>query len=163
MISKTGNDCYKKRKVNLFNSKPAFTLLELLLTIGIIAVVLAMTFPFIQNNIKNVFFTSFVNRAYLFLDYAKSKAVLKNAPLAVSFDLERKTFFLFEAGQKESGDMKLKVPEAITLSMEKEEIHFYPDGTLEEFSLVISDNRGRSVSCRSSGFDGKIYCGENEK
>ena len=125
--------------------KKGFTLLELILVIFIISVILGVSFPLIKNSINSYRVRSFVNKAYLFLDYAQTKATLSNKKLKVSIDLDEKLILLSDEASR------LAIPDDISLQTEQEEIVFYPDGTSDEFELVINE-----VTLSSRGFDCKI-------
>ncbi len=146
MMLRTGNNSKKR----------AFTLLELLLVIVIIAVLMGLAIPRISKTIANTSFKSFINKACLFLDYASTRSTLKNIILEVRFDLKQKNILLRKQQEKEEIISQLQIPQDISIDIGKETVIFYPDGTSEEFKIIISDNQGRKVEISSSGFDGKI-------
>ncbi|UCD15544.1 MAG: prepilin-type N-terminal cleavage/methylation domain-containing protein [Candidatus Omnitrophota bacterium] len=135
-----------------------FTLLELLLVIAIISVFAGISFPFIKKSIKSTEFRSFSNKTYLFLDYAKTQSVLRNAVLKVKFDLDNKQVSLVERIEElpETVLQKINIPKNINIELENEEIPFYPDATLQPFEIRIFDNENRGAVVSSKGVDGKI-------
>lgn len=138
----------------------SFTLIEVFLVIALIAIIAAVSFPRITMTMRNIEFKNFVDKAYLLLDYAKTHSVISNKILKVSFDFEKNKVLLWrKAGADEEDDeilQQVDIPLMVTLRLEQEEISFFPDGTLQEFSFIIADNEGREAGLLSQGFDGKI-------
>ncbi len=149
MILPTGNNLG-------YRLKKGFTLLELLLVIVIISILLGVSTPLIKRNIESTSFKSFINKSYFLLDYAKTLCIFKNTILEVNFDLNGNRIILIEKGEKGEEFKTIKIPKGLHFEIEKETILFYPDGTMEEFEIIISDNEQRKAVISSKGFDGKI-------
>lgn len=165
MRSKRDNECYSETTVNLrerqcrFPSLSGFTLLELLLIVLIISVILGLSLPFIKKNVNSASFKTFINKNYLFLDYAKTHSVLKGKILKVKINLEEKKIVLWEMKSKnEEGDklLEIEIPGNISVESEKENISFFPDGTIEEFGIIFSDDEARFSMIYSKSNENKI-------
>lgn len=117
----------------------------------ILALILGLSFPFIKASIRNYDFRSFVNKTYLFLDYAKTQAVLNSKEVKVRIDQDEKTILIFKDDKAD----KINIPESIALKTENDTITFYPDGTSNEFELTIT-SAGSDVVFSGKGFNGKI-------
>ncbi|MFH1504736.1 MAG: prepilin-type N-terminal cleavage/methylation domain-containing protein [Candidatus Omnitrophota bacterium] len=138
--------------------RKGFTLLELLLVTAIISILAGFTYPLARKSIKAAEFRTFTDKVYLFLDYAKTQAIIKNTVLEVEFDLEENKIFLVKNGE-DTGNVlsQIQLPVKISLRPEGEKIIFYPDGTIDKFEVNISHDT-RSTVVSSKGFDGKIKC-----
>jgi len=152
-MRKSGKKTQVKENILFFSD--GFTFMEIILAVAIISALLGVSYPLLNKNIKNISFKSFVNKTYLVLDYAKTSSVLKSKTFEVRFDSEYGEIFLVKKDEQNRIVKKLEIPEKIKLTLGKEKISFYPDGTLENFILIISDN-GREAEIVSKGFDGKI-------
>ncbi|UCC95464.1 MAG: hypothetical protein JSW40_01620 [Candidatus Omnitrophota bacterium] len=137
--------------------RTAITFLELLLTMVIVSVLVGSSLPLVKRNIQSTSFKSFVNKTYLFLDYSKTQAILKDIVLEVRLDVENNSLFLSKRGTESDERLdEIQIPNNIHLDLDKEKIVFYPDGTSQEFKFVISDKHQRHSTISSKGFDGKI-------
>ncbi len=155
------NSTYRQK----VRAKSAFTLLELLLTIALVGIILGVSIPSLNRSIKNTKFRSFVDKTYLFLDYAKNHAVLKSVILQMRFDQEENQIFLEERETKQRVLRTVKIPEKMSFEIKEEEINFYPDGTLQKFEIIIydeDDDSNRRIKISSKGFDGKIVVNREE-
>ena len=153
---------YDIKRMYRFKKRRGFTLIELLLVITIISVLAGVSFPFIKNTIQSTRFKSFSNKTYLFLDYAKTQAILRSIVLKVRIDLDNAIMVIIETDDElvESVVYKINIPEKVSIESENEEIFFYPDGTLQPIQITISDDKGRSILVTSKGIDGKIVTGQ---
>lgn len=135
-----------------------WTLLELMLVIAIIAVFAAVSFPALKKTIQATEFKSFSDKIYLFLDYAKTQSVLRGVVLKVKIDQDDKIISLIETREDSNEGIlyKITIPAGINIESEKEEIFFYPDGTLSALEINIAGARSRRSSLVSKGIDGKI-------
>lgn len=140
MISKTG-------------SKRSFTLIELLLVLMVIGILAGVSAPALRTSVRNAGFKAFIAKLYLFLDYARSRSTLKNVVLAVNFGDDTKTIFL-----KEQDDVvnRIAVPDDIVVQSKDRQVLFYPDGTSQQFQLLVQAGDRQKSVILSRGFDGKI-------
>ena len=143
--------------------RAGFTLLELLLVIVIIAVLLGINLPLIKNNIEGVSFKSFVNKVYLFLDYAATQSILKTVIIKAWLDVKENKLFLAQIDNEGEALFSLPLPGDVSVEFDNEEIVFYPDGTSREFKIIISGGDERSFTISSAGFDGKINIDEDSR
>jgi prepilin-type N-terminal cleavage/methylation domain-containing protein len=137
--------------------KKAFSLLEVLLTTIIILILASVSFPLLKKNIKTAEFKSYVNKTYLFLDYAKTQSIIKNVVLEVKADFQRNELVLTEREEYEQAPIlsRIRISENIDIKLEPEKIIFYPDGSLEKFTMEFLDSHHSAV-ISSQGLDGKI-------
>ncbi len=141
------------------SSLTGFTLLELLFVILIISVILGLSMPLIKKSVNKASFKAFVDKSYFLLDYAKSYAILKTKVLEVKLDLKERKIVLSEreSGNKD-GDklLEIKIPESIKVESQKENIPFFPDGTMEEFEIIFSDGEAGYSRIYSKSNEGRI-------
>lgn len=134
-----------------------FTLIEFLLVMVIIACLLGLAFPRLQRNIKTNAFGFFVEKTYLLLDYARTRAILKSIIVQIKFDQEAKKIVLVEKDNTLNTTLSsVFVPEEISCQSAGPVISFFPDGTSEKIKIVISSRAGLSSIISGSGADGKI-------
>ena len=135
----------------------AFTLLELICVLLIIVFLLGLNIPSFREHLRNARVKSFINKTYLYIDYAQTCATLRNTVLEVSFDADESRISLSKKGDEENAELRnIIVPENINVEFSREKIIFYPDGTSQEFTINISDSKGKHFEITSEGFDGKI-------
>ena len=149
------------RKAGLLR-RASFTLLELILAVIIISIFLGIALPLVNKNIRDLRFSSFLNQAYLFFDYAKTASILENEILDLRLDPEEKSITLIGKTDGEKVLKKLKIPERIYFESEQVKISFYPDGTCQEFEIIIFADSSRRSLISSHGFDGKIRIDEED-
>jgi len=142
-----------------------FTLLELLLVLVIVAVVLGLNAPVFKNNIAKTSFNSQLGKIYLFLDYAKTQAITREAIIKLEIDSENKKIALFKTGAGEGVELvsELKAGDSMDLGSSKDEVLFYPDGTTDEFEVYLSAGEGMQATIFIRGFDGKIEIKQNAR
>jgi prepilin-type N-terminal cleavage/methylation domain-containing protein len=144
------------------SSLTGFTLLELILVMVVLSILLAVSAPAFKTSVRNAELKNFTSKLYLFLDYARTHATLKNVVLGVTFDNDEKAVTLEENGAVLS---RIAVPDNIAVTTEEPQILFYPDGTSQQFKAVIQYAGHKRSVILSRGFDGKIkiedYAPEN--
>ncbi len=139
-------------------SSPAlrgFTLIEIMLTIGIVAIVMAMAVPPIYRGLsKEPMRRTIVGLQDAFLD-ARGAAILEGRTTAVVFHPEDGTFALegARARQRPGGEKGGIIPDTIMVEMieinlmsymeaNSARVRFFPDGTCDEFTLVLHSTKG---------------------
>ncbi len=133
--------------------KHAFTLVELLLVLVVIAILVGVSVPALNTSVRHAEFNGFVSKLYLFLDYSRSRSTLKNTVLAVNFDSAAKTVYLKEGDEVIN---RLDLPDGMTIQTKEAQVWFYPDGTSQQFQLLVQSGSGQKSIILSRGFDGKI-------
>jgi len=119
----------------------------------VILVLAGAAVPSLKNSVRNAEFKGFVNKLYLFLDYARSRSTLENMVLAVDIDNERKVVLIKEK------DLELNhvdIPSGTLVQSKQPEVLFYPDGTSGQFELLVQAGDNQRSVIVSQGFDGKI-------
>lgn len=134
-------------------SKESFTLVELLLVMVVILVLAGVSIPSLKNSARNAEFKGFINKLYLFLDYARSRSTLENSILAVNIDNEGKILLIQE---KDTELNHIGIPADIQIQSNAPQVLFYPDGTSQQFELLVQAGQDQHSIILSRGFDGKI-------
>jgi prepilin-type N-terminal cleavage/methylation domain-containing protein len=133
----------------------AFTLIEIMLVIGILAIVMAMAVPPIYRGLsKEPMRRTIVGLQDAFLD-ARGAAIIDGKTTAVVFHPGDGTFGLegAKARKRPGGEQGGKIPEEIMVEMieinlmsfmeaNAAKVRFFPDGTCDEFTLVLHSTKG---------------------
>lgn len=143
----------------------AFTLIEIMLVIGILAIVMAMAIPPIYRGLsKEPMRRTIVGLQDAFLD-ARAAAILEGKTTAVVFHPGERTFGLegAKARQRPGGEASGIIPEAVLVEMIEinlmsfmeaptAKVRFFPDGTCDEFILVLHSDKGewRKITLEST-------------
>ncbi len=142
--------------------KKGFTLIELLLVIVVISLILGMGIPLVNKNINKTFFYNFTNKVYFLFEYAKSRAILRNEITKVIIDPESELIQISQSQDQSIEFRKVKIPSDIEIQADSLEILFYPNGTIMEFEISITNKDRLFCILSSQGFDGKIINSLNE-
>lgn len=134
---------------------PGFTLIEIMLVIGILAIVMGMAVPPIYRGLsKEPMRRTIVGLQDAFMD-ARGAAIIEGKTTAVVFHPGDGTFGLegAKARQRPGGEKGGVIPEEILVEMieinlmsfmqaEQARVRFFPDGTCDEFTLVLHSLKG---------------------
>lgn len=154
---KTGfQPCARSR----FSTSPAgrtaaFTLIEIMLVIGILAIVMGMAIPPIYRGLsKEPMRRTIVGLQDAFLD-ARGAAILEGKTTSVTFHPADHTFGLegAKARPRPGGEPGGKIPDAVFVEMieinlmsfmeaKEAKVRFFADGTCDEFTLVLHSDKG---------------------
>lgn len=127
-----------------------FTLLELLVVLGLATLLLAVVPPLITSALPGVELKSSARRIAAGLRLAREEAVRSGRDVAFTLDLERRSF------EVEGGYRPVALPKALKLKLVAAEsemlaegvgaVRFYPDGSSTGGRIVVSlDNSGWQV------------------
>lgn len=123
MISVTGN-------------KSSFTLVELILVVVIITMFAAMAFPSLKSGLEYLEVSAFSRELRSFMDYLRERAVAEGEILVFSADNRLRKCYAFIRG-RECALRSLTIPGFVKLQSEPEDIIFYPDASIDNFSLKV--------------------------
>jgi prepilin-type N-terminal cleavage/methylation domain-containing protein len=139
----------------------AFTLIEIMVVVGILGMVMAMGFPAIYRMVQKESLTKAVNEVLKTCEHARTQAIMSGQPADAVFHPLEKRMDVAGGGatrDDESGSAtpvsgtSAQLPDNITLEglginwldwTEAEEAHvrFYPNGTCDEMVLVLRSDR----------------------
>ncbi len=144
-----------KTRRHKFRASPAFTLMEIMLVVGILAIVMAMAIPPIYRGMSKEPMRQSVMAVTDACTAARGAAILQGKPVKVTFR-PRDRSFAAEAGsvsQKPGASLSFKFPDSISIEMldinlmefrDREEgfVKFSPNGMCDEFTLVLHSDKG---------------------
>ena len=118
---------------------------------------LGISLPLIKKKIESSDAQSFVSKVYLLLHYAKTHATVTNETIFFTVDTEEGFVILSGIG-REKVVRKVAIPQSVRVETdrEKNEIVFYPDGSMMDFSLIVTRDNKIFSTISSNGADGKI-------
>jgi prepilin-type N-terminal cleavage/methylation domain-containing protein len=148
MISLTG-------LIKMFNggSCKGFTLLELLFVTIVILVLISISTPLFKRTYDNLRHDEFSRNIAKLMKYAHERAIIERVQYRVCFDLNSKTYQIkveedplnqrgvFCEVNGKFGKLN-RIPDDVSLESSTKEVTFYPDGTVDEASLVVSSTCG---------------------
>lgn len=123
--------------------KRAFTFIELLFIVIIIAVLVAVSFPNLRKSFNNLELNSFSREISAVINYLEQRSIVDVTTIHLNIDNEKKEYYAVKAESSERFKT-YRIPDGIKIEMEgNDEIAFYPDGSIDkvEIKLINSDNQ----------------------
>ncbi|MFC1808826.1 Tfp pilus assembly protein FimT/FimU [Candidatus Omnitrophota bacterium] len=156
----------KKRVSNNFIK--GFTLIEVLLVVILFSVAAAAIFPNFKQFYAKSVFDSNLQRILKTFEYARTRAMIENAFLRLSLDLDERSFVLeiknetalrgieFMPLSGKFGKINYLPDEVNFGNSSTREIFFNPDGSVEKYKIILHDVKREKV------IKGKGYFGVPE-
>lgn len=132
-----------------------FTFIELLLVIIIIGILIGVSLPSFRKTFDNLQLDSFSRQLQDFMNYLRERAIVDGKVIYFYFDRDKNEFWAQAAGDKERLKT-LHLPEAIVIEMQKTQTSFYPDGSIDEVALKLSNRNGQAKSLFTKGVFGGV-------
>jgi prepilin-type N-terminal cleavage/methylation domain-containing protein len=142
-VSRRRGTCYAGR---------AFTLIELMVVVGIIGLVMAMGVPTLYKLFHRDGFRKAVNDVMEVCDSARARAILQQTTAEI-------IFYPAERRCEVAGGVSARFPDDTMIEMldvnlweykdaEEARVHFYPNGTSDEMTLILrsGENEWRKIS-----------------
>lgn len=136
------------RETTLSTGKRGMTLVELLVVLGIIALVLGISVPGLTGYAKSLRLKTATRQVVGLLSLARSSAISARADHAVAFDAERQELTMTNVTSGEVSERVVKLPTSVTLEFQvggeasaEPKVTFRSTGSLtgRTTSLVLSD------------------------
>ncbi|MCQ4323712.1 pilus assembly protein FimT [Stutzerimonas stutzeri] len=126
-----------------------FTLVELMITIAVLAIFISIAVPSFGRLIENNRVTATANEFHALLNSARSDAVTKRTSITVT-----------QSGAVwSSGDRSMEVPPSVTVTPSVTSIAFHPNGTATASSTTFKnsdDSLSLTISTQTVGFVRKV-------
>jgi len=142
--------------------KKAFTFIEMILVVAILAVLVALGVPRFQGTYQDLQLTNAARGLAKLLTYAEERAVIDEKKYRLQVNLAQRQYWLTVASEEGENQYDrlsgrygrtVQFPETISFSVDKEEIFFYPDGSSDPFLITLKNSEGRELLLR----DGKPF------
>ena len=139
----------------------AFTFVELILVVALIAVLATLSIPQFRKTADNFALDSFSKDIYYLCRYLQAEAIAQSVVLCLRFSLERdglQAAYLDKPLTGRYGKV-YKFPagvEAIILPNNEGGIYFYPDGSTDEVTITFKNRHERQVTLVMQGAAGEI-------
>lgn len=160
MISITGSEGFHLRK-----RCSGFTLIELVLVTFIIAIMMGISTPMFSKSFSNLQLREATYSIVKFTTLARAKAVSERMRTRVNFNFDTGKYWMTvnkdpgSAGQFASVKGKMgrffKVSSRIKMEGTDTTLDFFPNGRSEDFSLLITDGKGKTRTIEIKGLTGE--------
>ncbi|MFH1440912.1 MAG: prepilin-type N-terminal cleavage/methylation domain-containing protein [Candidatus Omnitrophota bacterium] len=142
-----------------------FTFIELLIVVAIVGVLTGIAVPQLRKALDNFQEEAFAKDLFYLVRYIQGRSISEGKIYCLKIDLDNAEF---QAVYKKEDDFlnlsgkfgkKYKVPSGIELSIdpvEKREIYFYPDGSIDKISIVFTNRLEKEAVITIQGFRSSI-------
>jgi type II secretion system protein H len=134
---------------------PGFTLVELILVMGLLAIVAALSAPLLSNSIRQRNLDDEATRLVAMTEYAREEAASQGIPMVVSFDERSRTVIVepktgFEADEKRilqyplGAEIQLSIQDARRTNRgDRAAVEFTPEGVPTSDSAEVFELKDR--------------------
>lgn len=142
-----------------------FTFIELLIVVSIVAVLAGIAVPRIRKTYDNFQQETFTKDIFYLVRYLQGRSISEGKIYCLNIDLDNAEF---QAVYKKKDDFlnlsgkfgkKYKLPLGIELvidPVEKRQIYFYPDGSIDKMSIAFTNRFGKEAVITIQGFRSSI-------
>lgn len=149
---------------NKKNCAGAFTLIELILVIAVIAVFAGLAYPRLSNAVAGFQSQRFVRNIYDFSFYLQSSAIVERKMYCLVFDQENAKVWAMrkdeEGFKKPVGKLGFiyVAPQGLRLRAEEgvSSLYFYPDGSTDQARIIFESKDGDKSAIIFEGAGGGI-------
>lgn len=133
----------------------SFTFIEVLFVIIIIAVLVGVSLPNMRRTFNNLQLNSFSRQLQAFMVYLRERSIVEGKIIYLNIDNQKRQYWA-QIKDNESRLRTFSLPVEITIETEKEQILFYPDGSIEQITLKIFNLDGQSITLTTKGIFGGV-------
>jgi type II secretory pathway pseudopilin PulG len=140
MISATG-------RISSFGK--GITFIELFLVLIIITVLAAIAIPQFNNTFPSLALKTFSLDLKNFIEYLRARSIAEARLIELEINNANKQYWAkFEGEIRHLKDYS--IPAGIKVEAEKV-INFYPDGSIDDFKIILVNKRGESITLSAKG------------
>lgn len=154
-----------KSVIRIALDKSAFTFIELLIVVLIIAVLAGISVPRLSKTVDDSRLDSFVKDTYYLCRYLQLSAVSKKEIYSLNINPSENTITVtrkvtsgaFEkVTERAAQPRKLPRGVSVTNPINTTSIYFYPDGSVTETTVTFANRNARNASLITEGITGAI-------
>jgi Tfp pilus assembly protein FimT len=135
------------------------TFIELFIVIIIVGILISLAIPRFRNTFNAAQLNSFSRAFQGFMNYLRERAVIEEKVIHLSIDSMNRAYWARFEGQ-ESRLKTYPIPAGLQVeiltSPENNEVLFYPDGSIDEATIKISNPAGENITLTTEGVFGKV-------
>lgn len=147
------------------NKRWAFTFIELLIVIIIIATLTAISIPNFRKTFDNLELENFVKDIYYLARYLQASSAAENRIYYLEINRENAEF---QAKYLEGNELKAiagrfgkiyKAPKEVVLTIEPADltgVYFYPDASSDKISITLKNKHNKQISLIAKGITSEI-------
>lgn len=145
-----------KTRVQRVSLLRAFTLMEIMIVVALLAIIMAMGIPPIYRGLSKEPMRKTLTSLRDAFTEARASAILGGKPTSVVFNPRERTFSAQGITTKQRTDVQTSgsIPDSVLVEMidinlmnymeaESAPVRFFPNGTCDEFTLVLHDTKGQ--------------------
>lgn len=138
-----------------FLSLTGFTLIEILFVVIILSILIGFSIPQLKNTYKNLELNSFAREMQSYMNYLSEQAVVTQEAISLSIDKDNKKYWATLMDEK-NVLKTVTIPDGIKLEISQKEILFYPDGSIDEVTIKLSNSLNQYVNLTTKGVFGSV-------
>ena len=151
-------------------NRPGFTLIELILSSVIIAVLVGVATPLFRKTFTDLELKNMCFNVSKLIGYAQEKAVLENTQYKLVIDKEGAKYYIVKSDPSAPGGQRrleerygrtFLLPRGYELKSDKAQIVFYPDGHSDKAAIYFS-GKNKSIGLKVKGNLGYVDIEENK-
>lgn len=129
------------------------TFIELLFVIIILGIIISAALPSFRKTFNSLALSNFARELQAFINYLSQRSVVEGEPIYLTIDEDGREYW---ARLKESEDRlrSYHIPKDIEIQMETPQISFYPDGTIDEATIIVASPEGENITITTKGVFG---------
>ena len=143
------------------SARQAFTLIELLFVIVIIAITLGVSNPILRDTFDDIKLKTASQDIAGIIRYAQEQAIVKNTIISLNIDPQDKSYWLSQKNKSEEENAEetyseerlagrfgrtFSLSEGLTIEFLKEAVDFQPDGQPDEAVIKLSNAKGKTIT-----------------
>lgn len=153
MTSATGKGFRRQRR--------AITLIELSLVILVIGILIGVTLPSFRKAFNQLQLNSFSREFQVLMHYLRQRSIIEGKIIDLNIDSDNRQYRT-KIRDAENWLKNYRLPEGVTFEPKQKQVAFYPDGSIEKTTIIISGPDNKNITLTTKGVFGgvKLQAGE---